>query len=87
MMITNRMVKYIPELENMREKTGLPEVKRFTDNKNPVLKNAYLTGGRLNTALVLSIRSIKMSLSAPPEYEQIAFGCSLNLLAIILIIA
>ncbi len=33
MMITNRMVKYIPELDNMRNKKGLPEVKRFTDNK------------------------------------------------------
>ena len=53
----------------------------------PVLKNAYLTDGRLNIILTLSMRSIKISLSDPPEYEHIAFGCSLKRFAIILSIA
>ena len=54
---------------------------------SPVLKNAYLTGGRLKIFLVRSIRSIIISLSDPPEYEHIAFGCSLNRFAIMLCIA
>lgn len=36
---TNRMVAFIPELDDMRE-TGLPEVKRFTDNKGHKLPMA-----------------------------------------------
>ena len=54
---------------------------------SPVLKNTYLIGGKPNASRVRSIRSIIISLSEPPEYEQIAFGCCVRCRAIILCIA
>ena len=50
---------------------------------NPVLKKTYFTGGAPSKCRALSIKSIKMSLSLPPEYEHIAFGCCFRRVAII----
>ena len=50
---------------------------------NPVLKNTYFTGGKANVFLTRSIKSIIISLSLPPEYEHIAFGCKYKCFAMI----